>query len=430
MKQDMSNLTISRFIRGNERRRFKDIIKFLAMVIDLAAGHRLQNNYRVALSGVQFAAELDLSLESMRNIFYGGLLHDIGEVALPTDLQEKFSQYTQEIKGNSHTIIGSRIVSLIPTLDGVTRIIRWHHEAWNGTGYPDKLKGDEIPIEASIISLFDSFYFIRSKEGDEKFAWEYLKSISGKKFSPELINSLFKMASQTELWSPENFDEQAWTALGFDIYELAKLQDVDKNYVEIALNVIAQVIDAKHRYTHGHSRRVMILSSLIAEKMNLDRNMKTMIEQGALLHDSGKVSIPREILDKTTKLTDEEYNIIKSHPVTSYALIQNFTTLQDVAPIARYHHERYDGNGYPDGISHEEIPLGARVVAVADTYDAITSSRAYRNALSDKYARHEIRRYAGKMFDPEVVEAFLEIPEYQIKLSFDLVNTTQSITMA
>jgi HD-GYP domain-containing protein (c-di-GMP phosphodiesterase class II) len=427
--QPNNNLTISRFIPGNERRKFKDIIKFLAMVVDLAEGYKLQNNYRVALSGVQLGSELSLSIESVRNIFYGGLLHDIGEVGLATDADEKVEQYTTtDVKGNpSHTIIGARIVSLIPTLDGVTKIIRWHHECWDGSGFPDKLKGKEIPIEAGIISLFDAFYAMSAIEKDNTVIWDYLKSMSGRKFNPELVEMFLKLLKNNELWSPDNLNDSAWGAIGLDTYEIAKLQDVKSDYVEIALNVIAQVIDAKHKYTHGHSRRVMVLSSLIAKRMGIDKAYTTLIEQGALLHDSGKVGIPRDILDKPEGLSNDEYKLIKRHPVISCALIQNFTTLKDVAPLARFHHERYDGNGYPDALNKEVIPLGARVIAVADTYDAITSDRAYRKALPDNFARHEIRKYMGKMFDPEVVNAFLDIPEHEIKLAFDLI-TTQPIS--
>lgn len=423
-----SNLSISRFIPGNERRKFKDIIKFLAMVVDLAEGYKLHNNYRVALSGVQLGNEMDLSIESLRNIFYGGLLHDIGEVGLPTPVDEKEKQYTEEIKGNPHhTIMGSRIVSFIPTLEGVTKIIRWHHESWDGTGFPDRLKGNEIPIEAAVITLFDAFYVMSAMLKENKVIWDYLQNMKGKKFNPELVEKFIKLFKNNELWTPDNFKDDEWAAIGFDTYEIAKLQDVKGDYVEIALNVIAQVIDAKHKYTHGHSRRVMVLSSLIAQRMGMDRMYTRLIEQGALLHDSGKVGIPRDILDKPAGLSNDEYKIIKRHPVISCALIQNFTTLKDVAPLARFHHERYDGAGYPDSLDKEQIPIGARVIAVADTYDAITSDRAYRKALPDNYARHEIRKYMGKMFDPEVVDAFLDVPEHEIKLAFDLV-TTQSIS--
>ena len=418
------NLTISRFIPGNERRKFKDIIKFLSMVVDLAEGHKLHNNYRVALSGVQLGAQLNLNIESLRNIFYGGLLHDIGEVGMPTDEEEKITQHTNEGKANqNHTIMGSRIVSLIPTLEGVTKIIRWHHECWDGDGFPDKLKGKEIPLEAGIISLFDSYYVMVASEKDPQVVKDYLKVMSGVKFNPELVDIFLKLLAKDELWSPDNFNESEWQSIGLDTYEIAKLQDVKGDYVEIALNVIAQVIDAKHKYTHGHSRRVMALSSLIAGRMGIDKQYKTLIEQGALLHDSGKVGIPRGILDKPSGLSDDEYQTIKKHPVISCALIQNFTTLKDVAPLARYHHERYDGNGYPDTLYREDIPLGARVIAVADTYDAITSNRAYRTALPDNYARHEIRKHSGKMFDPLVVNAFLDIPEHEIKLAFDLIDS-------
>ncbi|GIW21415.1 MAG: metal-dependent phosphohydrolase [Candidatus Sericytochromatia bacterium] len=420
-------LTISRFIPGNERRKFKDIIKFLAMVIDLAEGYKFQNNYRVALSGVQLASEISLSVDSIRNVFYGGLLHDVGEVGLLEENENKINQYIHDIKPNQHTIFGSRIVSLIPTLDGVTKIIRWHHECWDGSGFPDGLKGEQIPIEAAIVSLFDAFYVIKTITDKKDDLISYLEKMKGTRFNPEIIEKFLKLYKNEELWTPENFDEVKWTAIGMDAFEIAKLQDVKGDYVEIALNVIAQVIDAKHKYTHGHSRRVMALASLIADRMGLDKNYRTLIEQGALLHDSGKVGISRSILDKESSLNDEEYQIIKKHPVISCVLIENFTTLKEVAPLAKYHHERYDGKGYPNSLVKDDIPLGARIIAVADAYDAMTSDRAYRKALPDNYARHEIRRYTGKMFDPQVVDAFLDIPEHEIKLAFDII-TNQPIS--
>lgn len=420
---DFNGLTISRFIPGTERKKFKDIIKFLAMVIDLAEGYKFQNNYRTALSGVQMGLELELPINILRNTFYGGLLHDMGEVADPTKQEEKITQYIEGSCNHEHTITGSRIAAHIPTLEGVSKIIRWHHECWDGSGFPDKLVGDQIPLEANIVSFFDAYYTLSSILKDADLA-DYIKNMSGKKFNPKIVKTFLYLQKNDEIWSPDNFEDQRWIRTGVDAYELALLQDVKGDYVEIALNVIAQVIDTKHTYTHGHSRRVMILSGLIAKKMNLEPVYKSLIEQGALLHDSGKVGISSDILDKPSRLSEDEYNSIQKHPVISCALINNFSTLKDVAPLAKYHHERFDGKGYPEALDNETIPLGARVIAVADTYDAITSDRAYRKALSDDFARKEIIKFSGKMFDPVVVDAFLEIPEHEIKLAFDLATNT------
>ncbi|MFN8671724.1 MAG: HD domain-containing phosphohydrolase [Candidatus Sericytochromatia bacterium] len=418
---DLNNLTISRFIPGHERRKFKDIIKFLAMVIDLAEGYKFENNYRTALSSVQMSHVLGLSVNITRNTFYGGLLHDIGEVGTPTSEEEKITQHTQELGSHNHfhPVSGSRIVSYIPTLEGVSKIIRWHHECWDGTGFPDKLKGEQIPIEASIVSFFDAYYTLKTTYKNEDLM-AYINFMSGKKFNPEVVTTFVHLLKNDIIWTPENFADKDWLKTGVDAYELALLQDIKSDYVDTALNVIAQVIDTKHKYTHGHSRRVMVLAGLIAQKMNLEPIYRTLIEQGALLHDSGKVGISRGLLDKPSGLSNEEYNMIKKHPEISCALINNFTTLKDVAPLAKYHHERFDGKGYPESLDSFTIPLGARVIAVADTYDAITSDRAYRKALPDDFARAEIRKFSGKMFDPDVVNAFLEIPEHEIKLAFDL----------
>ncbi|MEK7435244.1 MAG: HD domain-containing phosphohydrolase, partial [Cyanobacteriota bacterium] len=386
-------------------------------------GFKFQNNYRTALSSVQMAHSLNLSINVVRNIFYGGLLHDIGEVGEPSSEEEKITQHTK-IEGSCnhfHTVSGARIASHIPTLEGVSKIIRWHHESWDGSGFPDKLKGEQIPIEANIVSFFDAYYTLKTiyNEADME---AYIRSNINKKFNSDIVTTFFHLSKNDQIWTPENFEDKKWLRTGVDAYEIALLQDIKNDYVDIALNVIAQVIDTKHKYTQGHSRRVMVLSGLIAQKMNLEPAYKTLIEQGALLHDSGKVGISRDILDKPSRLSSEEYTMIQKHPEISCALINNFSTLKDVAPLAKYHHERFDGKGYPESLDSFAIPLGARVIAVADTYDAITSNRAYRNALSDDFARNEIRKYSGKMFDPDVVNAFCEIPEHEIKLAFDLAE--------
>jgi HD-GYP domain-containing protein (c-di-GMP phosphodiesterase class II) len=133
------------------------------------------------------------------------------------------------------------------------------------------------------------------------------------------------------------------------------------------------------------------------------------IKYGALLHDIGKVGVDLSILNKPGRLTDEEYEIIKTHPMQGYEIIKPIKFLQDKFAAIKYHHERWDGTGYPEGLKGEEIPLEARIVSVADTFDAMTSTRSYRKALDKEIAIEEIKKNAGKQFDPRVVAAFLKI---------------------
>jgi putative nucleotidyltransferase with HDIG domain len=176
-------------------------------------------------------------------------------------------------------------------------------------------------------------------------------------------------------------------------------------YLE-TIRALAAAIDAKDSYTHGHSRRVTDLSVAIARFMHLSRDEVDSIRHAALLHDVGKIGISEQILLKPGRLTDDEFETIKSHPHIGAAILNSIEFLRKVCMIIEHHHERYDGRGYPSGLKAEEIPLGARIIMVADSFDAITSSRPYRKPLSFDEATAEIVRCGGSQFDPVVVEAF------------------------
>ncbi len=172
---------------------------------------------------------------------------------------------------------------------------------------------------------------------------------------------------------------------------------------------LSSAIDAKDRYTHGHSHRVTEFSLAIAEELKLAGETKDTLQLSALLHDIGKLGIPEEILCKPSRLTKEEFEVIKTHPIIGTRIIEPIKPLQKILPGMRHHHERYDGRGYPDGLQGKEIPLFGRIIAVADTYDAMTSDRSYRKGLSADIALEEIQTCAGTQFDPMVVEAFFQM---------------------
>jgi len=172
---------------------------------------------------------------------------------------------------------------------------------------------------------------------------------------------------------------------------------------------LASAIDAKDEYTRHHSTRVTDFSMKIAAKMGFSEKEIGDLELAALLHDVGKIAVPESILNKPSKLTKEEFELIKEHPVRGEAILSPVIELKEISRVVRAHHERYDGTGYPDRLKGREIPLGARIMTIADTYDSITSERPYRKAASHRYAVKEIIACSGTQFDPEVVENFLEI---------------------
>ena len=158
-----------------------------------------------------------------------------------------------------------------------------------------------------------------------------------------------------------------------------------------------------------------IYSRMIAIKLGLSGEDQEKIYYMGLMHDIGKIAIPLEIINKPTKLTDEEYEVIKTHPVKGYEILSEIKSLPELITGARWHHERYDGKGYPDGISGEEIPFLARIIAVADSYDTMTSNRSYRKYLPQDVVRAEIEKNVGTQFDPKAAKAMLEIIDKDTK---------------
>jgi len=219
-----------------------------------------------------------------------------------------------------------------------------------------------------------------------------------------IYNKTKKIYKQSEINLLYTLGAQAAQAI-----ENAKLYTaMQENYLS-TIKALAAAIDTKDHYTHGHSEKVMEYAVLIAKELNLaDEEIET-IRFAGLLHDIGKIGISEMILLKKDKLTEEEFEIISTHPRLGNFILSRVKYLQKIAPLTYHHHERWDGKGYPMGLKGEDIPLGSRILSVADTFDAITSSRSYRKAKSAEEAIEEIRKCAGTQFDPRVVEAFIRV---------------------
>ena len=194
--------------------------------------------------------------------------------------------------------------------------------------------------------------------------------------------------------------------------ELKALKEQKRLYERASLEMcwaLAATVDAKDPYTNGHSERVADYTRMIAGKLGMSAAEQKSLYYTALLHDIGKIAIPNTILNKPTKLTDEEYDRIRNHTVFGDQILGRVIAMPTLSVAARSHHERYDGKGYPDGLQGEEIPLAARIVAVADCYDAMTSVRSYSGVRPQADVRAEIEKGAGTQFDPQVAEKMLEI---------------------
>ena len=197
-------------------------------------------------------------------------------------------------------------------------------------------------------------------------------------------------------------------------------EQLERAYLD-SIQTLRYTVEAKDPYTRGHSDRVAQYSVLIGKHLGLpDEDLRT-LEIGGLFHDIGKIGVPDTILRKESKLTDDEYSEIKNHPSIGVHILSSATIFQNIIPIVKHHHERYDGKGYPGRLKGEEIPYFARITALADTFDAMTSKRSYRDALSLDVVIAEFERCKGTQFDPELDDVFLDI----LKNHYDEIEEIQ-----
>ena len=244
--------------------------------------------------------------------------------------------------------------------------------------------------------------------------WQSLKSIEKNGFLMFIVLPVVGIVVQLFVYgiSVTTVTDTAAIFMVFISYELEYSDHMiqkERLLLDQTIRAFARTIDMRDRYTGSHSGRVAKYARMLAERMKLGSEKTRRVYQMALLHDVGKIGIDDTILRKPSALTAEEYGVIKTHSAKGGEILANITEMPELAKGARWHHERYDGKGYPDGLKGIAIPLEARIIGVADSYDAMTSNRSYRAYLPQTVVRAEIERNAGTQFDPQVAKCMLEI---------------------
>ena len=249
----------------------------------------------------------------------------------------------------------------------------------------------------------------------KKGAYDYLLKPVGHE---QLLVTVRRALEDQDLDRRDTLDRQSLERLVKARTEMLyrAIADLERSY-DITLEALGNALDLKDAETEGHSKRVTAYTIVIARAMNLDPSEVKTIARGAYLHDIGKMAIPDAILSKPDKLTAAEQAVMREHCVRGYTMLKKIPFLEHAAEIVFSHQEHYDGSGYSRGLKGNEIPIGARIFAIADTLDAITSDRPYRKAKSFAEARREIERCSGTQFDPAIVAVFRELPD---KLWVDL----------
>lgn len=386
------------------------LVTALALALDIDEQVKLYHAWRVAAGAQAAAAQLypdDPAQQGL--VFYAGLLHDVGAVGLPDHIVHLVGRPNHlAIPGlREHPTIGSDVLRTLPQADALASAIADHHECLDGHGYPAGKAGEDLSLPAQLLHVADvaDIHFRSAPPQDGPRILKGLKRGAGKAFRPEALEA-FQVAMEQELreiwWDPGALE--AWVRHQADRLPLPLPPSCS---VSAVLEVFARIIDAKHAYTAGHSQRVAQYAQAIARATGLPASDATAIYWSGLLHDLGKISVPRAILDKPGRLNPEELATIRNHPVYTGELLREISGLQAISGIAAGHHERFDGQGYPQGLKGEDIPLGARVLALADAFDAMTSPRPYQEPHSYREALKELEQGQGSQFDPDLVPVAL-----------------------
>jgi HD-GYP domain-containing protein (c-di-GMP phosphodiesterase class II) len=391
-----------------------------------------QHAIRVGEGCVLIGDKLGFDQKKLQRIYFAGLLHDIGKISVPIDIlqkREKLAVDEFELVKN-HSVSGSRIISSFPEFNKLAFWIRWHHESWDGSGYPDGLIKNEIPVEVQILSAIDCFDSLQTPRMDRdahspEEAFDILLKYRGIHYNPEIIDLIFEMHKE-KTFVPGKSSEKFIDLKKKYIFINDIENDLEySDYYDISglypvLKLFARVIDAKHHYTSGHSTRVSILSKYLAEQMGFSTEELIKIEIAGLMHDAGKISIPNELLDKADNPTGKEWETIKKHPVHSSDILKKISPFDDISKIVYYHHSWADGRGYPDIKPGDPINIFSQIIAVADAYDAITTTRAYRKAESPEIAYSVIKEGLGSQFDHQAGMTLINTSPKYIKALFDM----------
>ncbi len=298
---------------------------------------------------------------------------------------------------------------------------------YNFTGVTDPIEAiEKVKTEHYDLMLLD--FIMTPIHGDQvveeirKFNKElYILLLTGHKDLAPPLETIRRLDIQGYCEKSDKFD-QLLLLIESGIKSIAQMNEIKKINEELSetnekleeaylstIQTLRYTVEAKDTYTRGHSDRVSQYSVLIGKHLGLSEKELHDLEIGGLFHDIGKIGIPDSILRKESKLTDDEYSEIKNHPAIGAHILSSATIFQDIIPIVKHHHERYDGNGYPGKLKGEEIPYLARIAAIADTFDAMTSKRSYRDSLPMDVVISEFERCRGTQFDPNLDDVFLDI---------------------
>ncbi|MBC7280936.1 HD-GYP domain-containing protein [Hoeflea sp.] len=430
--------------------RLADLLGALSYALDITEGQPEGHCIRCAFIGTRIGEALGLTDEVLKDLYYTLLLKDLGcssnaaricELYLADDIS--FKRAFKTIDGSlssalrfvfartglesglseriraivnilqnggeiSRSLIetrchrGADIAAQMRFSEAVQDGIRSLDEHWDGTGKPEGLKGDQIPLISRITLMAQVIDVFRTDNGAAA-ALREIEARSGTWFDPALVSAFVTAQAAPDFW--EMLGSPNIATRVFAMKPAQQSEPVDEDYLDDIAAAFSDVVDAKSPFTADHSNRVTLYTDMIAEELGLGPDHRRWLRRAALLHDLGKLGVSNQVLDKPGKPDADEWASIRRHPAQSEAILRRVHAFHDIAPIAAAHHERLDGKGYPYGLKGDEICLEARILTVADVFDALSAERPYRAAMPISRALAILDADAGTGFDPACIAA-------------------------
>jgi len=385
-----------------------DLLIALGYVLDMQEEPCPYHSWRVAALATSMAVQT--ARDDASDVFYAAILHDVGAMGTFTHMMRYPTINSQKSKSEvvAHPERSRKIIANIPGLKSASKLAGEHHEFWNGYGYPSSERGESISIGAQFIRIADTMDLSKKLRPGCKAedAADLAGLLCNIEIGPETVGAFKEIIFKEDLYS-RLLDDSLLHSLVREIASQVPLPEEwsESAAFDAAMLVFAKTVDAKHCFTAGHSERVATRARNLVESMGLSAEDVRNAWHAGLVHDVGKVGVRRSIIDKVGPLDSNDFAMVRKYPILSAYILNDIAHLPELATIARHHHERWDGAGYPDGLRGEEIPLLSRVLAVADALDAITSTRSYKTAKSMPEAIRIVNTARGIQFDPQVVDA-------------------------
>lgn len=429
-----------------------DVVSALSAALDMTDGQPVGHSVRCCWIGMHIGARLDLDASTLHDLFYMLFLKDLGCSSNAARICQLYATNDHDFKRNSkvmdhslgqvlhfvatNTAVKSGLATKLKTIlniamsagtitrdliearcergADIARTMRFSEqvargildldEHWDGRGHPIGRRQDEISLMARIALLaqvIDVFHITAGRQA----AMREVRKRAGGWFDPRLVDVFLELSTDEAFWAA--LESDGLEAQVFALDPAFNRTPIDDDLLDDIADGFAQVVDAKSPFTSGHSKRVALYSDLIAAELGMEPVRKRWLVRGALLHDIGKLGISNEILDKNGKLDEAEWLSIKRHPLLGQSILAKVGAFSGLAAIARDHHEKLNGTGYPNGIGADEIGLETRIVTVADIYDALSAERPYRAAMPTAKAFSIMKDDVGKGLDRDCFDALV-----------------------